>query len=342
MKTKDEIGALSNAFNSMTKDLKTSRNELIKTITELKQAEEKINLAYAELNQIFNTAGDGMRVIDKDFNMIRFNETFLALSGITKDETRGKRCYEVFHGPLCHTPDCPLGRILGGEERVEFEVEKEGKNGTKIPCILTVTPFQGPGRETIGIVENLKDISKLKRREEEQKIMIKELEERNKELDDFTYIISHDLKEPLRSIDAFSNFVLVDYKDKLAPEGKNYLERIRANADRMQKLIEELLEISRIGRRENPIAEIDTQTLVDKACLRLEYAIKQKNAEIIMRDKLPSVFCDRLKLTEVFVNLISNALKFTKERQPPRIEIGSGSKGMFYEFYIKDNGLGGD
>lgn len=95
------------------------------------KAQEVTKLAYAELNQIFNTAADGMRVIDKDFNILRINDAFSTLSAINKDEAVGKKCYEVFHGPLCHTSGCPLTRIMGGEERVECEVEKERNDGLR-------------------------------------------------------------------------------------------------------------------------------------------------------------------------------------------------------------------
>lgn len=113
---------------------------LILHIAERKQAEEKTELAHVELNQIFNTAADGMRLIDKDFNILRVYETFSTLSGLNRNEAIGGKCYEIFHCPVCFTPGCPLTRILGGEERVEFEVEKERKNGIKIPCIVTGTP----------------------------------------------------------------------------------------------------------------------------------------------------------------------------------------------------------
>jgi PAS domain S-box-containing protein len=182
----------------------------------------------------------------------------------------------------------------------------------------------------------LEDTDEAKR---ELEVKSEELERSNKELDDFTYIVSHDLKEPLRSIDAFSKFIEDDYKDRLGEEGRNYLGRIRANAGRMQALIEDLLEISRIERRRNPFEEVQVEELIDEAKLRLEYAIRQKNAEIIIRDKLPKVFCDRVRLAEVFVNLISNAIKFNDKTQP-RVEIGCSQKGNFYEFYVKDNGPG--
>lgn len=134
---------------------------------ERKRAEELIKIAYAELDQIFNTAADGMRLIDKDFNCLRLNKTFLTLSGLSEDEAVGKKCYEVFPGPTCHTPQCSMTRILGGEERVECDIEKKRPDGLKIPCLITVTPFRGPDGKLIGIVEDFKDITERKQMETE-------------------------------------------------------------------------------------------------------------------------------------------------------------------------------
>jgi len=127
--------------------------------------ELETELAYAELNQIFNTTSDGMRVVDKEFNVLRTNETFSSLSGVDQEEARGKKCYEVFRNPLCHTSGCPLTRILRGEEHVRCDVEKERKDGAIVPCILTAVPFRGPDGELLGIVEDFKDITERKEAE---------------------------------------------------------------------------------------------------------------------------------------------------------------------------------
>ena len=137
-----------------------------KRIAERKRSEEATRVAYAELNQIFETSADGMRVIDKDFNVIRVNGAFSALCGISKDQILGKKCYEVFGGPRCHTPTCPLTRILSGKERVESDSEKKRKDGTTVSCIVTATAFRGPGGELVGIVEDFKDITDRKHAED--------------------------------------------------------------------------------------------------------------------------------------------------------------------------------
>ncbi len=139
---------------------------VIHDITERKKTEDEIKFAYAEVNQIFNSVADGMRVIDLDFNIIRINNVLLDLIGITKEEAIGKKCYEVFPGSNCNTNQCPLVRIKSGEQRIECEIEKNVLNRENVPFMLTVTPYKKPNEELIGIVEVFKDITERKNYEE--------------------------------------------------------------------------------------------------------------------------------------------------------------------------------
>ncbi len=161
------------AFSYVTKPVEYDELEI-----EIKRALERLEIqrsldrhvkdlecVNAELDQIFNTGADGMRLTDKDFNVLRVNETFSTLSGVSKDEAVGKKCYEVFPGPMCHTADCPLTRILAGDERIDCDVEKERIDGTLIPCLLTAVPFVRPDGGLVGILESFKDISDRKRAE---------------------------------------------------------------------------------------------------------------------------------------------------------------------------------
>ena len=176
----------------------------IAIIVEHKEAGGKTELAMAELDQIFNNASDGIRVIDKNFNMIRFNETFLNIVGMKKEELEGKKCYEVFYDSKCLTSGCPLSLILcekGG--RIEFEVKKERKDGVIIPCILTVTPFFSKDGKLIGVVEHFKDISNLKKADTAPDEIIKNLNETNqklmqsnRDLVKFVFVVTNALHKP--------------------------------------------------------------------------------------------------------------------------------------------------
>ena len=111
----------------------------------------------SETDQIFNTMGNGVRIIDKDFNMMRANTAFLGLAGITMDESHGKKCYEVFCGPKCHTSECSMKKILGGKEQIKCDVEKVHLDGLKVPCVLTAAPLRNPKGEIFAIIEDFKD-----------------------------------------------------------------------------------------------------------------------------------------------------------------------------------------
>jgi PAS domain S-box-containing protein len=113
------------------------------------------------------TAVDGMVVIDRDFNVIRVNETFLSMLGWGSDEVIGGKCHEIFSSDdLCHTADCPLTKILRGEAHVEVETDKKRKDGVNIPCLVTAAPFKNPQGAIIGIVEDVWDMTDRKKMEE--------------------------------------------------------------------------------------------------------------------------------------------------------------------------------
>ncbi|MFH1076345.1 MAG: PAS domain S-box protein [Pseudomonadota bacterium] len=131
-------------------------------IKRIVNAEHKVCMALAELDQIFLTSGDGMWVIDPEGNVVRISETFANLSGKTTDSVIGKKCYEVFPGPQCHTSECPLVRIIKGEESVSYEADKIRDDGGIAPCLITATALRVPDGRLIAMVENFKDFTQYK------------------------------------------------------------------------------------------------------------------------------------------------------------------------------------
>ncbi|HRU05714.1 MAG TPA: ATP-binding protein [Candidatus Brocadiia bacterium] len=163
--------------------------------------------------------------------------------------------------------------------------------------------------------------------------------ETNKELDDFTYVVSHDLKEPLRGIEAFTAILVEEYGAKLDGEAHEYLQTLRASASRMKDLINDLLKLSRIGRRRYPVTPVPFREVVDEALRNLDFAIKQKNARLVIAPNLPTVYGERVRLVEVVQNLVSNAIKYCDKTQPV-VEIGCQDQEDAFVFYVKDNGIG--
>ena len=161
----------------------------------------------------------------------------------------------------------------------------------------------------------------------------------NQELDDFTYIISHDLKEPLRSIDAFSRFLERGVQQALTEQLREYLEFIRGGVKRMKALIEDLLEVSRLTKQPNRLKEISIASILDDVKGRFNYLIQERHVQLVIPEGLPVMICDPVRLGEVFANLVSNAIKYSDKPQS-RIEIGCRTTELAYEFFVKDNGSG--
>ncbi len=196
--------------------------------------------------------------------------------------------------------------------------------------------------------ENARLYEEAKQRLEERKRAEKELIKRttqleaaNKELEAFSYSVSHDLRAPLRAIDGFSRVILEEYTGKLDDEGKRYLKIIRDNTQKMGQLIEDLLALSRLGRKQMDVSEIDMAKLAKDVFDELKATAPERTIQLDIKT-LPSAHGDQSMIRQVFVNLISNSIKFTRPKENAVIEIGGETKGNENIYYVKDNGVGFD
>ncbi|HEX29638.1 TPA: HAMP domain-containing protein [Candidatus Poribacteria bacterium] len=160
------------------------------------------------------------------------------------------------------------------------------------------------------------------------------------EKDDFLRAVSHDLNAPLRNIAGMASMLMRRYSDSLDEKGKDRLSRIMRNVEKEQELIAELLELSRIKTRRQPFSMVDLNEVVEQVIDELSYDIEAKGGTVLIKDKLPTIYCERSRFKQLFQNLIDNALKYSKEDEPPRIEIGFQERDEDYLFYVKDNGIG--
>lgn len=138
-------------------------------IMEARTATDENYVVLAELDQIFNTVSSPMRVVDTEYNITRVNQAFLDLVGLTKDECVGHKCYDIFSGPVCHTPGCTIRKVIEGDTRVEYEITKQCPNGKSIPCIVVAAPFKATDGKITGIVEDYRDITRHKLVEEKMR-----------------------------------------------------------------------------------------------------------------------------------------------------------------------------
>jgi len=177
---------------------------------------------------------------------------------------------------------------------------------------------------------------------EETRRNTEQLARANKELENFVFTVSHDLKSPIVSIHGFSTMLLNEYRDKLDEEALHYLDRIQYNINQMERLIQDLLELSRVGQVVNPFENVDVGKIVQTALSELQYQWEEKGIEIVVAPNLPTLYCDRARIVQVFTNLIGNAIKYMGDNPHPRIEIGYKDQGNQHLFFIRDNGIGID
>lgn len=184
-----------------------------------------------------------------------------------------------------------------------------------------------------------KDITERKRAEQERERLLADIERSNRDLEQFAYVASHDLKEPLRMVSSYVQLLARKYQGRLDEKADLWIGFAVEGATRMEKLIEGLLGYSRTGTAAERWKPIDANEVFAQALANLSSAIRECGA-IITRDDLPPVLGDETQLLQLFQNLIGNAIKYRKEETRPRVHASAGTDGNMQQFSIKDNGIG--
>lgn len=184
------------------------------------------------------------------------------------------------------------------------------------------------------------ELCERERMEAEREQVIQELESKNAELERFTYTVSHDLKSPLITIGGYLGLLEKDTRAGDIRQIENDINRIREATIKMQDLLSDLLELSRVGRIMNPPEMIPFAEIVSEAALRVEGRLKEKGITLTVQENMPNVYADKIRLIEVIQNLLENAAKFTAADRPAQIEVGVSERGGETAFYVKDNGIG--
>jgi len=311
---------------------------IFQDVTEREQAEEKIRQAYKEWEYTFDSISDPISIHDEEFRVIRANRAFAETLGMKDKEFLGKKCYELIHGSQGPWPNCPHRQCMLCKKTVteEFLEPRLGRY-----LLASCSPLFDFKNQYIGTVHTVKDLTERNRAMEELKSRTAELEEANSDLESFTYSVSHDLRSPLRAIDGFTNMLLRDIGDKLDPESKRKFNVIRNNAEKMDNLIDDLLNLSRTGRAALFQSRIDVHSLVIDIWKELRAGNPARSLEIKI-DKLPPASGDSALLRQVFSNVLGNAVKFTSKRDHSIIEVAGSVSDGFNTYWVKDNGAGFD
>ena len=308
-------------------------------ITESKRAAEELKRTNDFLNAILENIPIMIFVKDaKDLKFVRVNKAVEDLFGYTRAEIIGKSDYQLFpkdEADFFVSNDKKLlesGAIMEiGEEPAQTKYK-----GIRIieTTIVLIKDTKGQPAYILGITD---DITERKKMMAELDNKTKELGRSNTELEQFAYVASHDLQEPLRMITSYLQLLENRYKDKLDQDAKDFIGFAVDGSNRMKALIQSLLEYSRINRIK-PFEEIDVNLLVKDVLGNLSASIKESNA-IIKADDLPKIHGDPILIGQVFQNLIENALKFKSTRTPEIIISGKKQNDEFL-FSVKDNGIG--
>ena len=327
---------------------------IIHNITELKKAESALRESENKINAIIHAAVDGIITIDKRGVIEMVNPSAARLFGYLGEELVGQSINILMPEPDRSNHNNYLQRYHQTGERhiigIGREVTGKRKNGSVFPFFLSISEVKLADRTVYtGFVH---DITQQKLSEERLRRYAAELERSNLELQDFAYVSSHDLQEPLRKIQAFGDRLKTKDYANLSEQGQDYLERMLNAASRMQNLINDLLSFSRVTSKAKPFVPVDLDQVLTEVLSDLEITIERSQAEII-RAPLPIIEAEPTQMRQLFQNLISNAIKFRKENEKPIINIYAKHIQIkahltatpgdeVTKIYIEDNGIGFD
>lgn len=330
-------------------------------MTEQLQSETALRDSRAQLRTIVESLDEGIIVSDLNGNLLHWNPAALKVHGYAgKDQDRRRfpdlaDTFELstLEGSVITVDEWPLARILHGERLSDLDlcVHRIGTDWRRIFSYGGTLVDDASGQPFMAIV-TIDDITERKRAEQEIAEWNTELEKRvtartaemqaaNNELEAFSYSVSHDLRAPLRAVDGFSQAMLEDYGSQLPGEGRHYLETIRHGAQRMGALIDDLLTFSRLSRLPLSKQPINTTKLVEDIVGELRSHHRERKVEVRL-DNLAQSNGDPALLKQVWINLISNAFKYTSKRENPVIEIGSTAENGEIVYFVSDNGVGFD
>ena len=334
--TSNEVGVVSNAFNDAMHQL-TEQERLLR-------ASERYNRILFEQSPI------GHVLTTMQGKIVDANEAFAKITGRTVEETLLLTYWEITPGKYYPLEQDQLASLNSIGRYGPYEKEYIHKDGHLVPVLLQGLIIKKDSEKFIW--SSIEDTTNRKEAERkiaqlnadlEQRVIerTRQLEIANKELEAFSYSVSHDLRTPLRALDGFSTLLMENIGDKLDEEGKHFLSVIRKNAQQMAQLIDDLLTFSRTGRKEVAYSKIDIKLLFESVYTDLKDDAKGRKINFKI-NHLPEVYGDYSLLKQAVLNLLSNALKYTRGKKVAEIEISGSENEKEITYVLKDNGVGFD
>jgi PAS domain S-box-containing protein len=325
-----------------------------RNIMERKLLREELGEAERIVSDILATMGDALVITDLHGKVLQVNREFEKMTGYNRSEAFSRE----FPYPWVLEEEMARFVLWISELRTknflhDFDMNWVTKSKKRIAVSLNTTLLKNARGEPIAMLNIARDISDRKRLSEElearsrqiehlyQETLAKslEIERRNKELDDFTYVVSHDLKEPLVTIEGYGKILHSDFQKELGLTGLDYLKSMINSANRMKNFIDDLLALTRLSRVTESFRPIEIGKLIEEVKSDLEFALREKNVHLLIQNGMPTISCNESQMKLVFRNLISNAIKFSDKPQP-EIGVCYQEDPSEHRFSVKDNGIG--
>lgn len=299
------------------------------------ESEQKLALAMHEVEDLYNNAPCGYHSLNEQGIMVNVNNTFCNWIGYGREELIGKMPFVKLlneSSQILFRQAFPKFIVDGSVYDLEFRLVR--KDGSEFPVALSAVALRDESGEFVK--SRAVTVDTTDRKKAEAEIM-----NLNRELEAFTYSVSHDLRAPLRSIDGYARILQEDYSEKLDTEANRVINVIMNNAKRMGKLIDDLLEFARLGRKELQRSTVDMTALVNS--VKKELIDEEKDRSIIIKvNPLHSAPVDIDMIKQVWLNLLSNAIKYTGKEPEACIEVSSQQTDYSVEYRVRDNGVGFD
>ncbi len=307
-------------------------------ISERRRAEQELQRASAYNRSLIEASLDPLVTIAGDGKVMDVNAATERVTGRSRQELIGTDFSDYFTDPE---------KARAGYQQVfregvvqDYELQIRHRDGHTMPVVYNASVYQDEDGQVVGVFAAARDITERKRSEEALKKYAADLARSNADLEQFAYVASHDLQEPLRLVASFTQLLAQRYRGKLGADADDFIGYAVDGARRMQVLVNDLLTYSRVGTRGKELAPTSSEATVEAALANLKKAIEETGATVT-HDPLPTVLVDQTQLCQVFQNLIGNALKF-RSAQPPRIHISAHLENGHWRFSVRDNGIGID
>lgn len=316
-------------------ELKRHREHLEELVAE--QTRE-IRAANSYNRGLLEASLDPLMTISADGKLTDVNKAVEAVTGIPRHELIGSSFSDYF--TESKKAEEGYKRVLAEGEVLDYPLTICHVSGKTTAVLYNATVYRNEAGDFQGVFAAARDVTEIRKAQEEQRMLIAELARSNTDLEQFAYVASHDLQEPLRMISSYTQLLARRYKDNLDSDANEFIGFAVDGAVRLQALIDSLLIYSRVGRRGNPFTDVDIHEVVAESISNLRAAVEESGA-LIAVDDLPVVKGDEVQLVQLFQNLIGNSIKFRRDENP-KVEISAKREDSQWVFSVADNGIGID